>query len=257
MPVPDRSSFRISEPDVYIRLANVDAGYQSEPVLRQVHFEARPGETTLICGPTSAGKTTLMHVLRLVMFPRRGRMHVLGHDMARVRAPGRAKLKQRIGYVAENPEFVEHWTAYDNIAFPLRMAGRKDRDFEHDIAELIDFVGLPDGGDTPVGRMSAAARRLAAIARALAIKPHIILADDPTSGMSPEAGHQIVSRLMQMRRVGVAVVIASQDESLADIGPATLWRIEHGQISFATEPHDDDLGDDEDDDGDEGVRFGL
>lgn len=255
MPPSDIPSFRVSEQNVYVRMVNIDAGYLAEPVLRQVSFEARAGEAALICGPTSAGKTTLMHVLRLVLQPRRGRMQVFGHDVGRLRVAGRAKLKQRIGYIAENPEFVEHWTAFDNIAFPLRMMGRRPQDFEHDIAELIDFVGLTDGGETPVAHMSAAARRLAAIARALAIKPHIILADDPTSGMSPEAGHKIVRRLVEMRRIGAAVVITSQDETLFDVGPSSFWRIDRGHI-YLVETGDDDVGDDGGQ-GDEDVRFGL
>jgi cell division transport system ATP-binding protein len=230
MSMTDRANQEIYQLGVLARLTGVDAGYQVDPVLHQVHFEANAGEAALVCGPTSAGKTTLMHVLRLALVPRRGRALILGAEVGKLSGAARARLKRRIGYIAENPSFVEHWTAYSNIAMPLRAAGLKPPQYAEDVRELAEFVGLDAAVDEPVSRLSAAARRLVAIARALVAKPEIILADDPTSGMSPEAGRRVVRMLMEMRRVGAGVIIASQDESLAEVGPCTLWRISHGRL---------------------------
>jgi cell division transport system ATP-binding protein len=82
-----------------------------------------------------------------------------------------------------------------------------------------------------VEKLSAAERHRAAIARALAAKPDLILADDPTAGMSPGDGRRIVRLLAEMRRVGASVVIASQDETLADAAPINHWRIDRGRLS--------------------------
>lgn len=229
----DKTDLQLFERGVLARLTSVDAGYGGTPVLRAVNFEAHAGEVTLVTGPTSAGKTTLMHLLRLWLRPHAGRALILGHDAAQLGKQARAHLKRRIGYVAENPSFVEAWSAFENVALPLRMEGQKAKTYEQDVRELIEFVGLDRHADTPAGELSAAARRLAAIARALAVKPDMILADDPTSGMSPDAGRRVVRLLMEMRRVGVGVVITSQDESLADLGPTSAWRIAHGRISPA------------------------
>jgi len=232
MSLADHADLESRPQNALARLNGVDAGYQAGPVLRGVDFEVRARQCALVCGPTSAGKTTLMHVLRLAIAPRAGQAMILETDAARLTGGLRARLKRRIGYVAENPNFVEHWSAFENIALPLRMAGQRPRDYAGDVRELVNFVGL-ETADQPASTLSAAARRLAAIARALAVKPDLILCDDPTSGMSPDLGRRIVRLLMEMRRVGAGVVITTQDESLADIGPCVRWRLERGRLKPA------------------------
>src|SRR5690606_768815 len=111
------------ERGILVRLSGVDAGYGAATVLFGLDFEARSGEVALITGPAAAGKTTFTHLLRLALPPRSGRAVILGADVGRARPRTLAALKRRIGYVAENPTFVEQWTAYDNIAMPLRMQG--------------------------------------------------------------------------------------------------------------------------------------
>ncbi len=230
---PEQNLF---ERGILVRMTGVNSGYGASTVLVDIHFEARTGEVSLVTGPAAAGKTTLMHVLRLALPPRSGRTIILGADIGRASPRTRARVKRRIGYVAENPVFVEQWSAFDNIAMPLRMGGRKARDYADDVRELVDFVGLGEAADLPVERLSGAERRRAAIARALAGKPDLILADDPTAGMSPADGRRIVRLLAEMRRVGAGVVIASQDESLAECAPILRWRIEQGRLSPVDHP---------------------
>ncbi len=155
----------------------------------------------------------------------------MGVDVGRAPAKHLADVKRKIGYVAENPTFIEHWSAFDNIAMPLRMLGRKPREYADDVRELVDFVGIGEAADLPMEKLSNAERRRAAIARALAAKPHLILADDPTAGMSPADGKRVVRLLAEMRRVGAGVVIASQDESLAECAPILRWRLDRGRLT--------------------------
>lgn len=219
------------ERGVLARLSQVDCAYGSAPpVLVGLEFETRSGEVALVTGPAAAGKTTLIHLLRLALAPRVGRALILGADATRLGGVLRAKLKRRIGFVAENPVFVEHWSAFDNIALPLRLAGRRRRDYADDVKDLVDFVGLNGAIDLPAERLSGAERRRCAIARALAAKPDLILADDPTAGMSPADGRRIVRLLAEMRRIGAGIVITSQDESLRDCAPSTHWRLERGRL---------------------------
>jgi cell division transport system ATP-binding protein len=230
---PNNPDFDLYRSGTLIRLTGVDAGYGAATVLFGVDFEARTGEVALINGPAAAGKTTVTHLLRLALLPRSGRAVILGVDVNRASARSRASVKKRIGYVAENPVFIEQWTAFDNIAMPLRMLGQKPRDYTDDVRELVDFVGLNDAADLRMEKLSGAERRRAAIARALAAKPELILADDPTANMSPADGRRVVRLLAEMRRVGTGIVIASQDESLAECAPMRRWRIERGRLSPA------------------------
>jgi cell division transport system ATP-binding protein len=228
---PNTPEIDLFERGVLVRLSGVDAGYGAATVLFGLEFEARAGEVALVTGPAAAGKTTFMHLLRLALEPRSGRAVILGVDVGRASARSRANVKKRIGYVAENPVFVEQWTAFDNIAMPLRMMGRKPRDYVDDVRELVDFVGLNDAADLTIEKLSGAERHRAAIARALAGKPDLILADDPTAGMSPADGRRTVRLLAEMRRVGAGVIIASQDDSLAEAAPMNHWRMDRGRLS--------------------------
>ena len=170
---------------ILVRMTGVNAGYGASTVLVDIHFEARAGEVSLVTGPAAAGKTTLMHVLRLALPPRGGRAVILGSDVGKASGRTRARVKRRIGYVAENPVFVEQWSAFDNVAMPLRMGGRSARDYADDVRELVDFVGLGEaadlaiviGGDgtmlniaramapheVPLGTMAAIVRKIIAI----------------------------------------------------------------------------------------------
>jgi cell division transport system ATP-binding protein len=232
---PINPDLELFERGVFARLSGVDAGYGPATVLVGIDFEIHTGEVAIITGPAAAGKTTLTHLLRLALTPRAGRAVILGVDLARASPSMRARAKRRIGYVGENPVFVEHWSAFDNIAMPLRMTGMKPVEYEHDVRELVDFVGLGGASDLAVEKLSGAERRRAALARALAGKPNLILADDPTAGMSPGDGRRIVRLLGEMRRVGAAVVIATQDETLADCAPMQRWRIERGRLTAVDE----------------------
>ncbi|HEX8901155.1 cell division ATP-binding protein FtsE [Vitreimonas sp.] len=231
MPRTNPVDIDLYERGALVRFAGVDAGYGAATVLVGIEFEARKGEVALVTGPAAAGKTTFQHLLRLALEPRSGRAVILGVDVGRASARTKADVKKRIGYVAENPVFIEHWSAFDNIAMPLRLIGQKPRDYDDDVRELVDFVGLGDAADITVEKLSNAERRRVAIARALAAKPDLILADDPTAGMSPADGRRVVRLLTEMRRVGAGVIITSQDESLADVGPINRWRMDRGHLS--------------------------
>lgn len=229
---PPSPEYELYKRGLLVRLAGVDAGYGPSTVLFGIEFEARAREVSIITGPSAAGKTTLTHVLRLALPPRAGRATILGRDVGQANAKTAASIKRRIGYVAENPVFVEQWTAFDNVAMPLRMAGVKPRDYARDVHELVEFVGVAEAAGLQMQKLSGAERRRIAIARALAAKPELILADDPTAGMSPADGRRIVRLLAEMRRVGAGVVIATQDESLSDCAPMHRWRMERGELSL-------------------------
>lgn len=225
-------------PELVVRLENVSAGYGQAIVLTNLDFEAEAGALTFVIGPAAAGKSSLVNLFRLALTPRAGRAEILGADAGRLSTIARARLKRRIGVISEQPHFVEHWTTLENVALPIRIAGRKDSGIRDDVEELLAYVGLNTVSDDPVGNLSAAERRRAAIARALAAKPDLIIADEPTAGLAPDAAARVMRLLDEMSRVGSAVIILTQSEHLADDLPAALWRLEHGRIAPLYSDHD-------------------
>lgn len=226
-PLPERRRLKV-------RLAGVSAGFAGASVLRSIDFEAWSGEVTLVTGATATGKSALIHLLRLALRPRGGEADILGEDAGKLAGARLAKAKRRIGYVAENPAFIERQSAFDNIAAPLKIAGRRAVDYAEDVRALIAYVGLNTAADEPMWRLSMAERRRAAIARALAAKPELVLADAPTAGLAPDAAYKIVRLLSEMRRVGAAVVITSQDEAAAAGADPVCWRLALGRLTRTT-----------------------
>lgn len=222
--LPERRRLRV-------RLSGVSAGFSGTTILRGIDFEAWSGEVALVTGATATGKSALIHMLRLALRPRGGEAEILGADATKLHGRKLALTKRRIGYVAENPAFIESASAIENIALPLKIAGGRAANYAEDVRALVAYVGLNAAADEPVWRLSMAERRRAAIARALAAKPELVLADAPTAGLAPDAAYKIVRLLAEMRRVGAAVVITSQDEGVAAGVEAAHWRLALGRLS--------------------------
>jgi cell division transport system ATP-binding protein len=216
-----------------VRLSGVCAVIGATEVLRGVDFVVSRHEAALVSGPTAAGKSSLIHVLRLALTPVAGRALIFGNETRGLGGGHRAAMKRRIGYVAEQPRFVEGWSAFDNIALPLLLEGRKPRDYAEDVRQLVSYVGLTSSVDEPAWRLSAIERKRAAIARALAGKPDLLVADQPLAGLGREAAQRMMRVLTEIRRVGAAVVITAQDDALADGSPVTRWRMQDGRIARA------------------------
>lgn len=239
-----------------VRLDGVWAGYDGPDVLQDVDFQVAAGEAVIVSGPTAAGKTTLLHLLRLALPPRAGGAMILDEDVTRLNERRRAKLKRKVGYIGEEPTFIEDWSVFDNVALPLRVAKRRPADYEADVRELLAFVGLEGAAHDPTHRLSFAERRRVAIARALAGKPDLILADEPGAGLNVDGAMRTFRLIAEMRRVGAAVVIATQSPELADGLDVSHWRIEEGRIGSLggdneTEPTQDYYPEDEGDEDEE------
>src|SRR6202012_2727557 len=128
-----------------VRFENVGMRYGSGPeVLRDVTFVLEGGSFTFLTGLSGAGKTTLLKLIYLAEPPSRGLVTLFGQELAT--APRRAlpPLRRRIGVVFQDFRLLDHLSAYDNVALPLRLAGRRDSEYAHDVKELLSWVGLGD-----------------------------------------------------------------------------------------------------------------
>src|SRR5262245_3934233 len=142
MATPDPVAEDVLRNGLIIRFERVWTGYEGPDVLQDVDFEVAAAEVAIVSGPTAAGKSTLLHMLRLALPPRAGHAIVLGEDIGHLSDKRRARLKRRVGYVAEEPTFAEDEDVARNVALPLRLARRKAADYAQDVHELLEFVGL-------------------------------------------------------------------------------------------------------------------
>ena len=216
-----------------IRLEGATAGYAEGPdILTGAAMDLKPGATAIVTGPSGAGKSTLLHMLRMALTAREGRVTLLGSDVARLSTKARAGLRRRIGYAAQDPVFLDGETLFDNVALPLNLDSAS-RQTGQDVMDLLAFLGLNKEAGRPAGALSSGQRKLAALARALVARPDIVLADDPLAGVGADAEGRVTRLLMELSRLGAAVVVAASApvEGLA----GAVWRIREGRLELAPE----------------------
>ena len=135
-----------------VRFENVGMRYGPGPeVLRDVTFVLEAGSFTFLTGLSGAGKTTLLKLIYIAEPPSRGLITLFGKDLATARRSALPALRRRIGVVFQDFRLLDHLSAFDNVALPLRLAGQRDGDYAHDVEELLSWVGLGDRMDARHG----------------------------------------------------------------------------------------------------------
>jgi ABC-type multidrug transport system ATPase subunit len=221
-------------PDVFaVRLDSVVAGYGREPpTLVEATLSLAAGGSAVVHGGAGAGKTTLLHVLRTVLEPRAGTVRLLGSDPAALPNSVRWALKRRIGYIAQAPALFEDLSAFENIAYPLRLIApmRGDPRVGADVSELMQYLGLFQIAPQPARLLSESQRRLVAIARAVVGRPDILLADEPLTGLGADAMARVLRLISELARQRAAVVVTTQSPETYGALAASRHYIERGRL---------------------------
>ncbi len=197
----------------------VDAGRRyghGETAVRAVvgtSMSVRRGEFVAIEGPSGSGKTTLLGLLAGLESADDGTVTVLGHDLARLSAAERAQLRRsRIGIVFQAYGLVASLDAVDNVSLPLRLAGLPTAEAHSRALVALERVELAEVGHHRIGELSGGERQRVGVARAIAISPALILADEPTGNLDERTGRRIVELLAhEAHTAGSAVVVVTHD----------------------------------------------
>ena len=214
-----------------LRFEDVAMRYgRAEEVLRDVNFEVETGSFHFITGASGAGKSSLLKLIYLAEKPSRGRIEMLGRDVVRMPAEERMRMRRRIGVIFQELRLLEHLTAFDNAALPLRIAGHKPQEYRADVAELLAWVGLKDRMGAYPSSLSGGEKQRLAIARAVVARPHILLADEPTGNVDNEAAMRILRLFTELNRLGTTVLVASHDEELVARAGQPVLHLHDGRL---------------------------
>jgi lipooligosaccharide transport system ATP-binding protein len=171
----------------------------------EIDFEVERGETFGFLGPNGAGKTSTMRMIGCVSPVTAGSLRVLGMDPA-VDGP---RIKARLGVVPQEDNLDTELTVWDNMIIYGRYFGMKLADIRPRAEELLEFVQLSDRRNDKVDPLSGGMKRRLTIARALINQPELVLLDEPTTGLDPQARHLVWERLWQLKRQGVTLVLTT------------------------------------------------
>ena len=215
-----------------VRFENVGMRYGSGPeVLRDVSFTLAPGSFTFLTGLSGAGKTTLLKLIHVAEPPSRGLITLFGKDLATARRKDFPALRRRIGVVFQDFRLLDHLSAFDNVALPLRLAGKRGADYAHDVRELLSWVGLGDRMQARPATLSGGEQQRVAIARAVINRPELLVADEPTGNVDAEMANRLMGLFTALNRLGTTVIVATHDVGLISATPgAQLIRLENGTL---------------------------
>ncbi|GBD49234.1 cell division transport system ATP-binding protein [Methylopila capsulata] len=214
-----------------LRFENVGLRYGPGPeVLRDLTFEIESNSFQFLTGPSGAGKTSLLRLLFLALKPTRGLVNIFGRDMATLPKKDLPGLRRRIGVVFQDFRLLDHMTTYENVALPLRVAGRDESSYRAEVVELLGWVGLGERLDALPPVLSGGEKQRAAIARALVARPELLLADEPTGNVDPQLARRILRLFVELHKSGTSVVIATHDIALMDLYDARRLVLHDGRL---------------------------
>ncbi len=197
--------------------------------LRDVSLSFEEGSMTFLTGHSGAGKTTFLKLLLCLDRPTRGRILVGGIDLGKLRARGLARYRQSLGAVFQDHHLLLTRSIFDNVALPLRVVGMREREIGRRVRAALGRVGLLERESMLPLQLSVGEQQRVGIARAIVIRPRILIADEPTGNLDPKLSHDIMLLFRQFNHVGATVIIASHDRPL--IGTLNQRTVELSQGS--------------------------
>jgi cell division transport system ATP-binding protein len=197
-----------------IHLENAAYSYGGGELLTDISMHLTPGLFHFLTGPSGSGKTTFLKLCYGALVPTSGHVHLFGQELRDLERDALALTRRRIGVVHQDCQFLDHLSLEDNIALPLRAAGRDAMAERENLRDLINWVGLSKRAHARPPELSGGERQRAALARAVIMSPDVILADEPTGNIDWEMSQRLLMLLLELNRMGKAVMIATHDLNL-------------------------------------------
>ena len=228
--------------DVLIRAEQLGKRYgDAEHVVRvfaELDLTVHRRERVAIIGESGVGKSTLLHILGTLDRPSEGKVFLDGHDFLALPEPELASLRNReIGFIFQFHHLMPDFTAFENVMMPTLVAGASWPEARKRASEMLHRVGLADRMTHRPGELSGGEQQRVAVARALVLRPRLILADEPTGNLDPTTGESVLRLLLSLNHeLGVTMVIVTHSEKLAAAMDRTL-RLTGGRLVDVTAEH--------------------
>ncbi len=199
-----------------IRFSKVEKTYDSPagpvPALKGIDLEIAKGEIFGIIGLSGAGKSTLVRCINMLERPTGGQVMVDGRDMTALSDRELREARKDIGMIFQHFNLLSSATVYDNIAFPLKLAGKSDKDIREKVEPLLKLVGLEAKADQYPSQLSGGQKQRVGIARALASEPKVLLCDEATSALDPQTTKAILELIRDInKKLQLTVVVITHE----------------------------------------------
>lgn len=198
-----------------------------ETAIKHFSLQINDGDFLVITGPSGTGKTTLMKLLIKEYEPSEGDIELDGEKYSQLRKNQIPELRRKIGVVFQDYKLIKEMNVWENIALPIYIQGKKDREVEERVTDLLNLIGLTDKAHLFPNQLSGGEAQRVSIARALACGPKIIFADEPTGNLDAEASLAITHLLKKINQLGTTLLFATHDNLvLEELAKEKIVRLE-------------------------------
>ena len=198
--------------------------------LEKVGFRIHPKEFISVVGQSGAGKTTLLRLLLKEEDPTTGEIIVDGQNLEEIQLKDLPLYRRKIGAVFQDFKLLSNKTAYENIAFAMEAAGRTDEEIEKDIPEILKVIGLSNRAHHFPFQLSGGEKQRVAVGRALAHRPVILVADEPTGNLDPLHTWDIIRLLCKINEMGTTVILATHDREIINTIGKRVVTLDKGRM---------------------------
>lgn len=220
-----------------IQFFNVSVKFGNRYILRRVSLKIEKGEFVYLIGKTGAGKTTLLRLIYMDLFPTQGNVKVEDFSSSSIKRHQIPYLRRRVGVIFQDFKLLQDRNVYDNVAFALRVIGARRAEIKSRVLSVLTQVGLNHKRYQMPDLLSGGEKQRVAIARALVNEPFILLADEPTGNLDPDAAQGIMELLERINKSGTAVCMATHNYELIRSAPHRTILLDNGKIVREIDPN--------------------
>ena len=213
--------------ETLIKLEGVTKVFLTDEVethaLSGIHLDIKQGEYVSIAGPSRCGKSTLLSILGLLDSPTEGAYVLNGRPVQHLSLPERARIRNReIGFIFQSFNLIGDLTVYENVELPLTYRGMPAAERKAAVTEALEKVGMAHRAKHLPSQLSGGQQQRVAVARALAGKPAVLLADEPTGNLDSKNGESVMQLLTELHRGGATIVMVTHDSRFARHADRTI-----------------------------------
>lgn len=213
-----------------VSLKGVDKHFGDLHVLRNIDLTVMPGEVIVVVGPSGSGKSTLCRTINRLETIDAGEIHIDGRALP-AEGPGLAELRSDVGMVFQSFNLFAHRTILENLTLaPMKVRRLKRKEAEAEAMQLLERVGIAQKAHAYPAELSGGQQQRAAIARALAMHPKVMLFDEPTSALDPEMVNEVLNVMTSLAAEGMTMVVVTHEMGFARRAADRVVFMDHGRI---------------------------
>lgn len=217
-----------------IQINNVSVTYGNNKILNEIDFTLENNEFCYIIGKTGAGKSSFLKLIYRDVIPASGTVFVADYEVTNLPDNKVPFLRRRLGIVFQDFQLLPDRNVFDNVAFALQVTGNGKRFIKNRVLEVLGLVGLSHRRNGMPDDLSGGEKQRVVIARALANEPRLLLADEPTGNLDPDASSSIMELLQQINNRGMAVLMVTHDYEVIRKFPSRTVEIKNGTLKNVT-----------------------